>query len=205
METQRTYNWPAIMLLAAIIVVAAGGIYVAHRTLPCLTGEVRTSMTQSADGRTLVATAPVCPEEGQLIFRALALIALTGTVIVAALKVVMDSDAKGDAAVAAAALALGRVPQQMAGRLTSNADIIDAQYRLAQADELRRRADWHDRRDMPEASPDFRGLFDSLAPPPAGRPGNDRVNGAPSNGVQANAMQPFDGNPSANGNGRGEG
>lgn len=175
METTRIYNWPAILLLAAIVAVTLVGGYALHRVVPCLTGEVRSSTAMTADGRTLVATAPVCPEEGQLVFRSMALIALTGLIVIAAVKVVMDADAKGDAAVATAALALGRLPQGMAGRLAGTPDIIDAEVRLAEAQERRQRAGWYGRRDTPGELPDFSGLFD--APPAArtnGTNGSDR-------------------------------
>ncbi len=169
METTRIYNWPAILLLAAIIVIVVIGGYTVHRVVPCLTGEVRSSTAMTADGRTLVATAPVCPEEGQVVFRSMALIALTGLIVITAVKVVMDADAKGDAAVATAALALGRLPQSMTGRLAAAPDIIDAEVRLAEAQERRQRAGWYGRRDTPGELPDFTGLFDAPPVAPAAR------------------------------------
>lgn len=87
---------------------------------------------------------------------------------------VLDADARGDAAVGMAALALGRVPARMAGQLTQPADIVDVETRLASAEKEREMAGWYARRDQPEEKPDFRGMF--------ARPAAERAqsNGRPS-------------------------
>lgn len=169
-----------IMALAAVIVVGLVLMWYA----PCVTGEVSTTTAVSQEGKLLVSTAPVCPEEGQLMVRALLVALVVGGLIILAVKVVMDADARGDAAVAIAGMTMGYAPRStidlQARHAASGQDayltvaqveamLAKAALDNARADDLRGQSEWTATRPV---------LPQATTPPPTAPQNGHGSNGA---------------------------